>query len=90
MINLNYTYIKPAEIFSDIKFIIDFSPFEFIALFVLSILLFLVIIYILPLLYIKKEKYIIDKKKKDRKLLLKQIIMQKELEDEIMKEIKKH
>jgi hypothetical protein len=48
------------------------------------------VVYILPILYSIKENYLKEKERKSKKLLLKQIIMQKEIEDEILKEIKKH
>jgi hypothetical protein len=44
----------------------------------------------MPVFYSIKESYKTQKEKDSKKLLLKQIIMQKELEDEILKEIKKY
>jgi len=90
MINLNYTYISTSEIFKDIVFIKDFETIWYISIALLIILWIIFIMYILPIFYSIKESYIKQKEKKSKKLLLKQIIMQKELEDEILKEIKKH
>jgi hypothetical protein len=44
----------------------------------------------MPIFYSIKESYIKQKEKDSKKLLLKQIIMQRKVEDEILKEVKKH
>ncbi len=90
MLNLTYTYTAPEKIFKDIIFFKDFDTTWYIIIFTSLFLWILVIIYILPSLYIIKEQYIKQKEKWRKKLLLKQILMQKELEDQILKEVKKH
>lgn len=90
MINLNYTYISSGEIFQDIVFIKDFEILWYAIIIFLIILCIIFIMYIMPVFYSIKESYKTQKEKDSKKLLLKQIIMQKELEDEILKEIKKY
>lgn len=90
MIDLNYTYITTNEIFKDIVFIKDFNIIWYIVILLLIIFWIVIIMYIMPTLYSIKENHIKEKEKDSKKLLLKKIIMQKELEDEILKEVKKH
>jgi hypothetical protein len=90
MIDLSYKYISPNKIFEDITFIKDFDETWNIIIISLIIIWIFSVLYLLPLFYSIKENYFKEKTKRWRNLLLKQIIMQKELEDEILKEIKKH
>jgi len=90
MIDLTYKYISPNKIFEDIVFIKDFDIIWSIVIASLIFIWIIFVVYLLPIFYSIKENYLKEKVKKWKKLLLKQIIMQKELEDEILKEIKKH
>lgn len=90
MLDLIYTYKTPEEILKNIIFIKDFNIIEYGILVSLIIFFIIFVTYILPILYIIKEKYTKNIEDRKKKNLLKQIIMQKELEDEILKEIKKN
>ncbi len=90
MIEINYTYNSVEKIFNDVILIKDFDLIWYSILISFLIFFFISVTYILPTLYIFKEEYIKNREKKSKKLLLKQIVMQKELEDEILKEVKKH
>ena len=90
MIDLIYTYNSPKEILNNLTFIKDFDIIWYIIITFLIIIFSLIIIYLLPIFYIIKEQFFKNIEKKKKKELLKQIVMQKELEDEILKEVKKH
>ncbi len=90
MIDLEYTYISANNIFKDIVFIKDFEAIWYIAILVSIIFWIVLIMYVIPMFYSIKDTYKKNKEKESKSLLLKQIIMQKELEDEILKEVKKH
>jgi len=83
-----YTYNTPTFIINNIKLISEFSIIEYIILFVILSLFIWLSYYIIPyidllLTYKKKES---DKLK--RKKLIQTIAIQKDLDDEIEKELK--
>ena len=86
--NLVYIYHSPNEIFKNIKLISNFDIFDFIFLVMIILFFIIVLLYILPILYSIKEEFLLHKTKKHKKIMLKKIIMQKEIEDEILKEIR--
>jgi uncharacterized membrane protein len=86
---IEYKYKTANEIFSNIYFVKDFSIIDIIILILLLICLILTIYYILPIIYILKEKLRADRKKRERKNLLKKIMLQKEIGDEIFKVVEK-
>lgn len=87
MIWFDYNYTSSSDIIKEIKVFGNFSEIEFAILLVWIILLVSFIFYIIPLLniyytFIKKEK-----EKKKRRVLIKQIATQKDINDEIEKEL---
>ena len=86
--NLNYIYHNPNEIFKDIIALKDFSVIEIIILLICVISFIVFLLYIFPILYSLKEEFLKQKEKKKKKFMLQKIILQKELEDEILAEIK--
>lgn len=87
MIWFEYTYVTPNEIFKNIKLLTEYSIFEYIVLTVSILLIVIIIYYVFPALsiYFKfKEK---EKDKFNKKKLIKQIAMQKDINDEIEKEL---
>jgi len=90
MIKLDYTYITASEIFKDIVFIKDFDILWNIIISFLIMIWIIIVLYILPIFYSIKENHIKQKEEKRKKLLLKQIIIQRKVEDEILNEVKKH
>lgn len=87
MIQNDLSYYTPKQILENINLISSFGAIEFTVLFSSILIFSLLIFYILPSLgvfvkYIKKEK-----EKRKKKILLKKIILQKEIEDSIMKEV---
>jgi len=85
-----YEYLKSTDIFNNIKLIKDFSINELILLWIL-LFIFIISVYLLfPILYFC-YKYIGDLLEKRRKKhLLKQIALEKEIEEKIQKEIEQH
>ena len=82
-----YKFNESSEIFTNIKNISDFSVLDFIILFILMVLVFVINIYILPNIY---KSYLQKRNIKERKKkmnLIKQIAMQKDIEEEVEKEI---
>ena len=90
MLDLNYTYSTPEKIFGDITFIKEFDTIWYLIIFSMVILWVISIYFLLPILYSMKEYYLKQKEKRKKKLLLKQILMQREIEDQILKEVRKH
>jgi len=87
MIWFSYTYLSTNEIFEKINYISQ-SLFPWI-IFVIWIILIIFITnnYTFPAILFSIENYKLQKKKKERKILLKQIRLQKEVEDEIEKSL---
>jgi hypothetical protein len=83
----DYNYISAYEIFNDIKLILNYSIVDFAVLVVSVIVVISLILYIFPIinLYIQ---YItqVSLKKKNMKML-KKISLQKDIENEIEKEL---
>ena len=84
MQRIEYTYNSPAEIISNIKLIDDFS---YIILIILIIVIIVITRYLLPILYIFKDYLKSQKEKRKKSSMLKKIILQKEIEDSILKEV---
>lgn len=85
--SLWYTYKTTNEIIDEIHLLSDFSSYEFITLIFLLWVCLLLIYYVLPLIslsleYLRKDKIILQKKR-----FIQTISLQRELEDEIAKEI---
>ena len=84
MQQIEYTYNSPEEIINNIKLIDDFS---YNILIVLVVILIIVTLYLLPMLYIYRDYIKSKKEKRKKRSLLKKIILQKEIEDSILKEV---
>lgn len=85
MIWFQYTYLTTSEIFEKITYISE-EPFPWIVFITLSIfLVYLTINYIFPIILFSVEHLKKEYTKKQKKRMLKQIILQKEVEDEIEK-----
>lgn len=87
MQNIEYTYKPINEIINSTILVKDFSFIQFIALSLLIFFIFIVIKYIIPISYILRKYLEEEKKSKNKKNTLKRIILQKELEDSILKEV---
>jgi len=85
-----YKYTTLNEIMKNMKLISDFSVLDFIMFFSLTISIILIIFYIFPLISIllqeRKKKILKDEKRK----MIKQILLWKEMESEIENELKKY
>lgn len=87
MILFEYEYTSSTDIFNNIKLITQYSIFEYALLFISIFILVFTIYYIVPSLNIyfkfrEKEKW-----KEVRKQMIKQIAMQKDINDVIEKEL---
>jgi len=82
-----YEYIKTDNIFKNLLLIKDFSVIELITLSLLIIFFIISIYLIFPTIYFY-YKYILSIIEKNKKIyLLKQIAFEKEIEEEMQKEI---
>ncbi|MDQ7009703.1 MAG: hypothetical protein Q9M94_05420 [Candidatus Gracilibacteria bacterium] len=88
MIGFKYTYLGTEEIFEKINYISEnlFPGLFFVSLSILII--FLLNNYIFPIILFSVENYKKELKKQERRILLRKILLQKEVEDEIEKDLK--
>lgn len=86
-LNIEYKYRTALEIQSIIEKYNNFSIIEMIILGIIFICLICLVMYIIPTIkvYIKMKNKI--KESENKKLALKQIIIQKEMEEEVQKEM---
>lgn len=87
MVWFNYNYTSSSDIINNIKLLTEYSNFEYVFLIISIIVLILCILYIFPYIniyytFIKEEKI-----KEKRRTMIKQIAMQKNINDEIEKEL---
>lgn len=83
-----YIYNNPTYIINNIKLISEFSIVEYFILFIIVVLFISFIYYIIPyfdILITYKNK---ENEKIKRKKLIQTIVIQKDLDDEIEKELK--
>lgn len=87
MIWFEYKYTTSTEIMKSLKIIIDYSITEYLLLAFWLIFIILMIFILLPTfsIFLKYTKN--EKKKKERKNMIQQIAMQKDINDEIEKEL---
>lgn len=87
MIWFEYKYTTSSEIMNSLKLITEYSITEYLLLVFWVFFIIAVILNLLPSLsiFIKYKKE--EKKKRDRKNMIKQIAMQKDINDEIEKEL---
>lgn len=83
----DYEYEKATEIFKNMLKIKDYSATEFIVLIFWTIIIFWFIFYIIPFFNIYLKKYELEKKRKIKKQLIDRIVVQKNLEDIISREL---
>ncbi|PIE85493.1 hypothetical protein CSA08_01620 [Candidatus Gracilibacteria bacterium] len=87
MDSLGYRYKTIEEIMSKVHHLSDFSSYELTSLIFLLGVNLILILYILPLINLSLEYIRKDKKSLQRKHFIQTIALQKELEDEISREI---
>lgn len=88
-INIEYKYREFWEIFENVKNIWEFSYMELSILFILILFVIVCVLYIFPIIGIIKDFHNREKEKQKKKLSLKQIIINKEIETEIENEFKR-
>lgn len=82
-----YTYLSTKELFEKIHYISE-SLFPWLIYILISVfIIFLLNNYIFPAILFSIENYKKELKKHERKILLRKIILQKEVEDEIEKNL---
>lgn len=82
-----YEFKTLSEILNTVTDVYSYSIIEIIILFILVLVVFALVFYALPILEISIESIRKDSEKKKKKKLLTKIILQKQVEDEIDKEI---
>lgn len=89
MVGFEYQYLSSREIIKNLKLLLEYSIIEYIILISLIIFFIITIYYIIPSINIFL-KYRQEKKNKlMRKRFIKQIALQKDINDEIEKELNK-
>jgi len=87
MVWFEYKYITSSDIIKNIKLLTEYSLIEYFILIWSIILLIAFIYYIIPIINISNNFWKKEKEKKNRKRFIKQIAMQKNINDEIEKEL---
>ncbi len=87
MIWFEYKYITSSDVISNIKLLTEYSLVEYSILTLSIVLLITFIYYIIPIINISNTFWNKEKEKKNRKKFIKQIAMQKDINDEIEKEL---
>lgn len=90
MVWYEYKYTPSSEIIENTKKLLDFNLLESAILIWLIIFIIILIYYIIPIINIFFEKKEKERIKQDRKKLLAQISLQKEINEEIEKELEMH
>lgn len=88
MIWFEYKFFSSLEIIQNIKLITQYSIIDILILIFLCILSILAIYYLIPFLEIYIKHLNANKAKKIKKELIKKIILQKNIEEDIEKELK--
>ena len=87
MILFEYTFIPSSEIINNIKLLEDYSIIEYIILFIILVIIFILIYYIVPIISIYLDKKEKEKEKEKKKKIISTIAIQKDINDEIEKEL---
>jgi len=90
MIWFEYKYTTSSEIFNNIKLLTEYSIIEYSVIAILSIILILFIYYLIPLINIINKQIKIEKKIAQKKEMLKSILIQNKINEEIEKEVNIH
>lgn len=87
MVWFEYKYVTSTDIMKNIKLLTEYTPLEYSLLIGTIILLIVTIYYLVPTfnIYIKYNDK--EEEKINRKKMIKQIAMQKDINDEIEKEL---
>lgn len=88
MLGYNYNYKSFGEILDLTGKLSNMSAIEFLICIIVVVCVIIWIFILLPILILWYKQRVADKKKRDKKKLLTQILLQKEIEDEVEKEIK--
>lgn len=82
-----YEYLKSHEIFKNFLKIYDYSIFEILVLIIWTTIILASVFYIIPFIknYIKNKNE--ARKKKEKKKIIDRIVLQKNLEDLVMREV---
>ncbi|QFR39538.1 hypothetical protein A9Q91_04935 [Candidatus Gracilibacteria bacterium 28_42_T64] len=87
MIGFEYKYVKAIDIINNILLVPKDSVIEYSIITIIFIFFLVSLYYIIPFVNIWREHLQNEKEKKRKKFLLKQIILQKDMEAEIEKEL---
>ncbi|MDD5769580.1 MAG: hypothetical protein PHE25_01325 [Candidatus Gracilibacteria bacterium] len=87
MLSIEYKYRTLHEILKLIEKYNNFSNIELGILFFIIVFLYIGILYIFPIINVYIIALGIEKKNQSKKLALKQILIQREIEEELQKEI---
>ena len=87
MILFKYEYNTPLEIFSKTWFLSKLIMDDYIIILIIMISFLSFVYYIIPFFQILKMYRILEKKKSEKKDFLNQIVLQKDIEDEIEREL---
>lgn len=87
MVWFEYEYVTSSDIMNNIKLLTQYSIKEYSLLTFSIIILIAFIYYVIPLINISHSFRKKEKEKETRKIFIKQIAMQKDINDEIEKEL---
>jgi len=87
MIWFDYKYNPVEKVINDVRVLSDFNFIEQVIFFSSIIWIIFLIQYFLPFIFIIHKYRMEEKEKNKKRLLLKQIVLQKDIENEIEKEI---
>jgi hypothetical protein len=87
MVGFEYKYLTSREILNNFKLIMEYSTTEYVYLIVSIITIFSIIYYIIPTINIFLNYKKLQKEKFNRKKFIRQIALQKDINDEIEKEL---
>ena len=90
MIWFEYKYTTSSDILNNLKLLTEYSIVEYSVLIVLLILMVTMIYYILPIYNIRKDTLNIKKEKERKKELLRLIVIQAKINEDIEKELDIH
>lgn len=82
-----YEYIKPYEIFINMTKLKDYWTLESISLVIWIIMILAMVFYIIPIIKIYFKQNLKEKEKQQKRKIINRIVLQKNLEDIIRKEI---
>jgi hypothetical protein len=87
MNGFEYKYHTPNDIFNNVLLMSDISPIDLGVFWVIIFLFFILVLYIIPFIHILLINAVKSYEAKKRKTFIKQIAIQKDIEDQIAEEI---